>query len=117
MAFPKIRSIKFVRRPESEEFGSADIQVCFEDGKYSSFVAATPDVAARWMRERGWNFCHGTPVLYVNRLDDDSVRRAVEAMAGEMGGYWLRYFNSLGDLSEGAAPTRQTPGDRRGLGP
>lgn len=101
----RVRSIEFISSAALKPAGdNADIQVKLEDGSFSSFVVATPDQPRRWMGKDGRDFSFGTPVLFASRLERETVREAVEAMAEEMSGYWLRYYNSLGDLS-GAART------------
>ncbi|MBI3552251.1 MAG: hypothetical protein HY077_07015 [Elusimicrobia bacterium] len=96
MPMPRVTEI-LLAPPESElapESGEAEITVRFEDGGSSVFAAATPDRAAQWIEKgkKGWHF--GNPVLFVIRLDRPSVEAAVAAMASDMGGYWLRYYNS-----------------------
>ena len=92
---------------------NVDVQVRLEDGSFSSFVAATPDQPAAWMRGNKADFSFGTPLLFASSLDRETVGSAVEAMASEMSGYWLRYYNSLGDLSS-IAKTLRAP--KRGKG-
>ena len=97
----RVSSIEFIS-PETELDASADnadVQVRLEDGSLSSFVASTPDQPSAWMRNNNAGFSFGTPLLFVRSLDRETVGEAVSAMASEMSGYWLRYYNSLGDLS------------------
>src|SRR6266704_2202626 len=96
MPMPRVTEVRFVPsesklKPES---GQAEVQVHFQDGKQSTFIAATPDQPSLWIErgKLGWHF--GNPVLFVNRLDRPSVEAAVATMASDMGGYWLRYYNS-----------------------
>lgn len=74
--------------------GEAEVLVSLEDGRTSRFLAATPDRAGRWMAESGLESVFRPPVLYVARFDDAAVADAVQTMAAELGGYWLRYYNS-----------------------
>lgn len=116
MPAARVGSIEFISPSEAARpsSGNADVQVGLEDGSFSSFVAATPDQPARWMEEDGQGFSFGTPVLFVGRLDHDAVGEAVVAMAEEMSGYWLRYYNSLGDLSGVARTPRIKEGRKKG---
>ena len=102
MSAPRIKKIEFLT-PASEftaDSGSADLRVSLEDGGHSTFIVATPDQPGRWMSQNRAAFSFGSPVVYLNRLDEPAVARAAEALASEMSGYWLRYFNSEGDQSK-----------------
>jgi len=72
----------------------AEVTVNFENGGLSVFGVATPDQPALWTAKGtpGWFF--GRPILFVSRLDKASVEAAVATMSSDMGGYWLRYYNS-----------------------
>jgi len=72
--------------------GRTQVQVRLTGGKELTLYAATPEAAADWVAPEG--FCAGPPVLYVRSLDPEEVRRAVEAMAADLSGYWLRYYGS-----------------------
>ncbi|MDE2040029.1 MAG: hypothetical protein KGO96_01590 [Elusimicrobia bacterium] len=98
MPIARIASLAFLpegpavaRDPAS---GSAALRAQLEDGKRSTFLVATPDQPASWAAKEGWSF--GPPVLFVRRLDEETVAQAAQAMAAEMGGYWLRYYNFPG---------------------
>lgn len=116
MPSPRVASIEFITAADglAAAGGSVDVQVKLEDGTYSSFVAATPEQPGLWMKGGRADFSFGTPVLFVSRLDRETVGRAVEAMAAEMGGYWLRYYNSLGDLSTVGRTLRLAEAKRKG---
>jgi len=91
---PRIRSIEFVGAPpENPDSGSAEIRVCLEDGSSSVFGVLTPSHAAQRMNDAGKDFSYGEPVLFVKRLDQEGLGRAVEAMGSDMSGFWLRYYN------------------------
>lgn len=97
----RIQSLAF-RSPESgqqPDSGSADLEVGLEDGKRSAFVVATADQPGRWMLDSKKGYSFGTPVVFVGRLSQETVAAAAQAMAEEMGGYWLRYYNSDTDVS------------------
>jgi hypothetical protein len=74
--------------------GQARVRVGLEGGRESSFMAATFDRPAAWMKDGKLESWFAQPVLYVSRLDPETVRAAVDAMAAELGGYWLRYYRS-----------------------
>ena len=90
-------------KPES---GQAEVSVHFENGGVSSFTVATPDQPALWAEKgkKGWFF--GSPVVFVGRLDRASIEAAVAAMAQDMGGYWLRYYNKPKNKPKGAAAAK-----------
>ena len=100
MAAPRVASIEFFGAPSSldPESGECRVQIDLEDGRFSTFIAATFDRAEAWLKEKKASARWSTPVLYVERLDRETVRAAVERMAADKGGYWLRYYNSLGAL-------------------
>ena len=82
--------------PESDSVG---LKAALEDGKVSVFQVATADQPGQWVSDEGFSF--GAPVLFVKRLDREIVADAAQAMASEMGGYWLRYYNSPGERVAG----------------
>lgn len=119
-----IRSVEFLSPPSGRDPASncAEIQVALDGGGSSSFTAATPDQPAGWMSDAKKDFSFGTPVLFVARLDEESLGGAVEAMSREMGGYWLRYYNSAADKSRvartlrgAAAPRAKAPAPAKAL--
>lgn len=92
MPAPIVASIDFAP-PKDVTSGDCELSVSFEDGGRSTFKAATYDRAEAWMSAAKSKAWWSEPVLFVERLDPDTVRAAVEAMAAEMGGYWLRYYH------------------------
>ncbi len=95
------------------ERSDADVSVRMEDGSASSFVVATPDKPGDWMEANGKGYSFGTPVLFVSRLDKAGLDSALAAMAQDMGGYWMRYYNSLGDLAGAVGKPRPPYGPGR----
>jgi hypothetical protein len=92
MPAPIVASIDFAP-PEDVSSGDCELTVAFEGGGGSTFKAATFDRAEAWMagaKSKAW---WSEPVLFVEKLDPETVRAAVDAMAAEMGGYWLRYYH------------------------
>ncbi len=92
MSAPQIASIDFTS-PADTTSGDCVLRVAFIDGGGSTFKAATFDRAEAWMTESQSRAWWSEPVLFVARLDAATVRAAVDAMAAEMGGYWLRYYH------------------------
>ena len=78
--------------------GECAIEVRFAEGGASTFLVATFDRPAARLRAPKADAWWSTPVLFVSRLDRPTIEAAVAAMAADMGGYWLRYYNSLGAL-------------------
>jgi hypothetical protein len=107
----RIRSLEFVPAGASlaPESSSSGLKAGLEDGGESTFTVATGDQPARWIDPAG--YCFGAPVLFVRRLDEPTVAEAAEGMAAEMGGYWLRYYNSPGEPSPvgGAKKGKRAP--------
>ena len=92
---PRIRFIEFLSpAPENPDSGAADIRVNLEDGSASCFGVLTPSHVAHRMNDAGQDFSYGEPVLFVRRLDQDGLNKGVGAMAEDMSGFWLRYYNS-----------------------
>jgi len=94
MPAPRVASVEFLDPLPADGFGEARVRAVLESGGESTFLAATFDRPAAWTKSRKGGFWFSTPVLYVRRLDAPSVRAAVDAMAAELGGFWLRYYRS-----------------------
>ena len=92
MPAPKVAEVSFVP-PADPASGDCELTVSFEGGGGSTFVAATFDRAEAWMKKSKAKAWWSPPVLFVASLDPATVRAAVDAMAAEMGGYWLRYYH------------------------
>jgi hypothetical protein len=89
----KVSSVEFEGAPDPSS-GTALVRVRLEDGKQSVFTAATMDAPARWLKKGKAGFRVGRPVLFVRSLEPAAVADAVNWMAADMGGFWLRYYNS-----------------------
>jgi hypothetical protein len=96
MPAPKVAFVDYLDALErlNPESGEARVRVGLEGGAESSFLVATFDRPAAWMKEVKSSHWFAEPVLYVRRLDDETVRAAVNAMAADLGGYWLRYYRA-----------------------
>lgn len=90
-----IRSIEFASPVEEIDpaSGSIEIKVSLEDGSVSSFRVATPDQPENWTGAQD-DFFFGAPVLFVRKIDQESVGAAVVAMSRDKSGFWLRYYKS-----------------------
>ncbi len=96
----RIQSFKFLTPAKSVTgAGSQRIEVTLQDATMTSFYVATPDQARLWIEKAKKGFSFGPPVLFVRTLAEPVVREALDYMAEDMGGYWLRYYNSLHGLS------------------
>lgn len=80
-----------IGEPADSPRGRLPVRVRFEDGRESCFEAVAPSQLEGAVK-KGWTF--GTPTLYVATLERPAIEAAVAAMAQEMGGYWLRYYNT-----------------------
>jgi hypothetical protein len=87
-----VASIDFTP-PADPSSGDSELSVSFEGGGGSTFRIATFDRAEAWMAATKSKAWWSEPVLFVASLDRETVRAAVDAMAAEMGGYWLRYYH------------------------
>jgi len=96
MAAPRVTFVDFLDSLEREDStsGQARVRVGLEGGRESVFLAATFDRPEAWMKAGKLDHWFDEPVLYVRRLDAPTARAAVEAMAAELGGYWLRYYRA-----------------------
>jgi hypothetical protein len=96
MPVSKIAFVDFLDSLERADpaSGEARVRVGMDGGRESSFVVATFDRPAHWMKESKLDHWFSEPVLYVRRLDAATVRAGVEAMASDLGGYWLRYYRA-----------------------
>lgn len=82
---------KIVLAP-SASGSEAAVTVCLQDGTCSRFMAAQAGRPASWIDPRGFAF--RGPVLFVSELEAGVIREAAERMAEDMGGWWLRYYNT-----------------------
>ncbi len=94
MPAPRVLDVRFTP-PADPASGEARVDVTLEGGKASSFMAATYDRPIAWVKAEKGGFWLGEPALFVKRLDEATVRAAVDAMAAHLGGYWLRYYRAL----------------------
>ena len=113
MPIAQIRALEFLTPEDSLDPGSAtaDLHAELEDGRHSTFAVATPEQPKRWLGPEGFSF--GTPVLFCKRVDRETVAEAAQALAAEMGGYWLRYYNSADIASKVARTLKLKSGKRR----
>lgn len=100
----RVTEVRLTPPEPATSTGQAEVSVEFEKGGISRFLAATPDQPALWAQreKKGWFF--GSPVLFVGSLDRARLESAVGAMAQDMGGYWLRYYNSSRKKPDSLAP-------------
>jgi hypothetical protein len=80
--------------PADPASAQARVRVDIEGGRESTFLAATFDRPEAWTKSRKGGFWFAEPALYARRLDAASVRAAVDAMAADLGGFWLRYYRA-----------------------
>lgn len=92
MPAPQVASIDFAA-PADVSSGDCELTVAFTGGGGSTFKIATFDRAEAWMAGSKTKAWWSEPVLFVADLKTETVRAAVDAMAAEMGGYWLRYYH------------------------
>ncbi len=108
-ANPKIDTFEFLTPAKSVSgTGSHKIEVTMADGTLTSFFVATPDQTKLWADKNKKGYAFGPPILFVRSLDEETVREALDYMAEDMGGYWLRYYNSLRGLSGAAGKGKKS---------
>ena len=96
MPAPQVAFVDFLDALErlNPDSGEARVRIGLQGGRESSFLVATFDRPEAWMKQGKAGHWFAEPVLYVRRLDETTVRAAVNAMAVDLGGYWLRYYRS-----------------------
>jgi len=91
---PRIKAIK-PRDPKAFSDPKAtrlELDIELENGPASRVLVRTPeDLSGDCGAERPFAF--GRPVLFVAKIDEATVGEAVSAMAQELSGYWLRYYD------------------------
>jgi hypothetical protein len=119
MPAPRVVFVDFLDALErlNPESGEARVRAGLEGGSESTFVAATFDRPEAWMKGGKLDHWFAEPVLYVRRLDEATVRDAVNAMAADLGGYWLRYYRAApGQPSKSGLGTAVTDRVQEGCG-
>ena len=116
MPAPQVAFVDFLDALErlNPDSGEARVRGGLEGGRESAFRAATFDRPSTWMEEEKRSHWFAEPVLYVRRLDEATVRAAVNAMAVDLGGYWLRYYRDapLMMIGEGTNETQRMVASR-----
>lgn len=118
MPGPRLVSFRLVDAPARGGLASGQARVIATPagGRESSFLAATFDRPEAWMADGRADWFE-EPVLYVRRLDEAAVRAAADAMAAELGGYWLRYYRApAAPPAPAALGTASIRGARGGCG-
>ena len=75
--------------------GSGRLELCveLEGGSKARIVVETPDSIDGRLKKQDKGYAFGAPVLFVERLEKEVVEKAVRAMARELSGYWLRFYD------------------------
>ena len=74
------------------ENDNIDVHVELEDGREFTFIIATPNNIFWCMDNEGKDYFFGEPVVFVKRLTQDNVERAVIAIVAEDDGKWLSVY-------------------------
>ncbi|MDE2491037.1 MAG: hypothetical protein KGM24_09315 [Elusimicrobia bacterium] len=90
----RVASVELLDHVADPASGQSRVRVALEGGASASFLSATFDRPAAWMKEKKLDHWFDEPVLYVGRLDPETLRAAADAMAADLGGYWLRYYRA-----------------------
>lgn len=98
----RVRAVELLApAPRDLQRGEGALRVSLEEGGECHFPALTPNHVAARMNESGQDFSYGVPSLFVRSFDPESLGVAVGAMAADMSGFWLRYYNSKPPASKG----------------
>jgi hypothetical protein len=90
----KIRRIDYLSEPQeiNPENDNIDVHVLLEDGREFTFVVATPNNVYSCMDNEGIDYFFGEPMLFVKKLSDENIRRAISAIVDESEGHWLKTY-------------------------
>lgn len=102
----QVRSIVAKRAERGAEIA---VKISLADGSVVSVLATAPDRPAAWVAAGG-GFSFGKPALFLRGLADGDIQAGASALAQDLGGYWLRYYNSLGRAAK-AGPAKPAPVD------
>ena len=89
-----IKSIEYLSdfsecNPENDNL---DVHVVLEDDREFTFVVATPNNIFWCMDHEGIDYFFGEPILFVKRLTQENIERALRALVDEDGGKWLKVY-------------------------
>ncbi|HVE14754.1 MAG TPA: hypothetical protein VNI01_15265 [Elusimicrobiota bacterium] len=90
--------------------GEIRVRIALDDGSETAVLASTPERPRLWVEEGG-GFSFGKPALYLLDLSEASIQAGARALASDLGGYWLRYYNALGRGPAGKKPAKVVPVD------
>lgn len=103
----QVRSIVAKRAARGAEIA---VKISLVDGSVVSVLATDPGRPAAWVAA-GEGFSFGKPALFLRDLGEEGIRAGAAALAQDLGGYWLRYYNSLGRSAK-AGPAKPAPVDQ-----
>ncbi len=92
---PRIKAIKprDAKAFQKAKSGRLELEVELESGPRATILVETPDQVGAQLKKGRTSFSFGRPVLFVRKLDEETVGGAVSAMAEELSGYWLRFYD------------------------
>ncbi len=98
----KIERIEYASPIEESdpENDNIDVHVHLDDGRVYSFVMATPNNIFWCMSNEATDYFFGfPPPIFVNRLTNDNITKALEAMLSEKGEKWFNLYGVLQTVS------------------
>jgi hypothetical protein len=74
---------------------NVDVFLRLDDGRVYSFIVATPNNIYRCMHNEGLDYFFGVPPVFVERMTQENVERALKASVTEDDGKWLSVYGAL----------------------
>ena len=75
--------------PENDNI---DVHVVLEDGSEYTFVLATPNNVFWCMENEKLDYFFGEPMIFVSRLTEQNIQRAISAIASPGNERWLQIY-------------------------
>jgi hypothetical protein len=77
--------------PEND---NVDVAVTTDDGRTYTLIVATPNNILWCMDNEGLDYFFGSPMIFVKRLTNENVERAIRAIVSEDDGKWLSVYGA-----------------------
>ncbi len=97
MEIPVLQKIEFLCLPENIDPENDNVDVAFHlsNGQVYSLLVATPNNIFSCMDNEGTDYFFGTPPLFVRRIDQATLARAIGALISEDDAKWLGIYGTL----------------------
>lgn len=77
--------------PENDNI---DVRVVLDDGREFTFTVATPNNIFFCMENEGIDYFFGEPMVFVKRLTEQNIEKALRSIVTQDGGKWLSVYGS-----------------------